>query len=317
MAKDPAFLFYSSDFLTGTMLFSSQEKGQYITLLSVIHQQGRLTKEEIEVVLKESASSRVLSKFKQDDSGLFYNERLETETAKRKKFTESRKNSLSITNGDMVHIYLLFDSETANYKIGSSKYPGIRLTDAQKARPHIVLFWKTEGLVERINEKNLHTHFAAKKVIHDWFSLNQQDIDYIVRTFRTDQKTTHRTEARTENENENRNTNELGKDGGRGEEKPLPEYTTWDQEKQNFFDDGGWQIKFSSHKNISIDDLQCQMREFIVDTELRQDFKVKKELQSHFTNLFNKQKNGRTEQRSGPAGKQGTSEARTGTAGKW
>lgn len=107
------------------------------------------------------------------------------------------------------------------------------------------------------------------------------------------------------------------KEGGTGETKPLPSYGTWAQEKQNFFDDGGWQIKFTSHKGISLDDLQKLMQEFIIDIELKQDFKVKKELQSHFTNLFNKQKNGRTEQRSRPAGKQGTSEARTDTASKW
>ena len=33
MSKDPAFLFYSSDFLTGTLLMSMEQKGKFITLL--------------------------------------------------------------------------------------------------------------------------------------------------------------------------------------------------------------------------------------------------------------------------------------------
>ena len=36
------------------------------------------------------------------------------------------------------------------------------------------------------------------------------------------------------------------------------------------------------------------MEEFIKDTELREDFKTLPELKSHFTNLFNKQKNGKS-----------------------
>jgi len=44
MAKDPAFLFYSSDFLSGTFTLSNEHKGMYITLLCLQHQKGRLKK---------------------------------------------------------------------------------------------------------------------------------------------------------------------------------------------------------------------------------------------------------------------------------
>ena len=39
--KDPAFLFYSSDFLSGTMLMTDEEIGQYIKLLCLQHQKRR------------------------------------------------------------------------------------------------------------------------------------------------------------------------------------------------------------------------------------------------------------------------------------
>ena len=42
MERDPAFLFYSSDFLSGIADLNMEERGQYITLLCVQHQKGRL-----------------------------------------------------------------------------------------------------------------------------------------------------------------------------------------------------------------------------------------------------------------------------------
>jgi len=42
MAKDPAFLFYSKDWLEGTMEMTSEEKGVYIDLLAHQHQKGDL-----------------------------------------------------------------------------------------------------------------------------------------------------------------------------------------------------------------------------------------------------------------------------------
>ena len=50
--KDPAFLFYSSDFLSGTMLMSDEEVGQYIRLLCLQHQKGHL--KEKDMFLRES-----------------------------------------------------------------------------------------------------------------------------------------------------------------------------------------------------------------------------------------------------------------------
>lgn len=88
--KDPAFLFYSNDFLSGTMLMSNEEIGIYIKLLCLQHQQGHLKEEDM---LSIGATKKIFSKFIKDEEGNYYNERLEHEANKRKAYSESRKNN--------------------------------------------------------------------------------------------------------------------------------------------------------------------------------------------------------------------------------
>ena len=52
MAKDPAVLFYTQDFLVGTMTMSYEQKGKYITLLCLQHQKGKLTLKDLQAILK-------------------------------------------------------------------------------------------------------------------------------------------------------------------------------------------------------------------------------------------------------------------------
>lgn len=90
--KDPAFLFYSSDFLSGVADLTMEERGQFITLLCLQHQKGSLSEKTIRLSVG-SCSVDVLKKFLQDEEGNFYNERLNIEAEKRNKFTESRRNN--------------------------------------------------------------------------------------------------------------------------------------------------------------------------------------------------------------------------------
>lgn len=90
--KDPAFLFYSSDFLSGTMLMSDEEIGQYIKLLCLQHQKGHLKEKDMLNICK-TKNEEIFSKFKKDEDGNFYNERLEEEVTRRKKYSESRRNN--------------------------------------------------------------------------------------------------------------------------------------------------------------------------------------------------------------------------------
>ena len=90
----PAVLFYTSDFLTGVSNLTMEERGQYITLLCLQHQTGRLSKKTIDLCV-QNISQDVLKKFEKDSKENYYNKRMEIETKKRESFVESRqKNSL-------------------------------------------------------------------------------------------------------------------------------------------------------------------------------------------------------------------------------
>ena len=88
--KDPAFLFYSSDFLTGTMLMSNEEVGMYIRLLCLQHQKGRLKEKDMLNICRTYVED-IFLKFTKDDEGNFYNERLENEINSRKAYCISRR----------------------------------------------------------------------------------------------------------------------------------------------------------------------------------------------------------------------------------
>ena len=97
MAKDPAFLFYPSDFNDGTQDFTNEEVGAYIRLLLFQFSQGRLTIDRIKRKLNSDFDRLwpiISGKFKIDSDGLYFNERLEAEVTKRKAFSESRRNNI-------------------------------------------------------------------------------------------------------------------------------------------------------------------------------------------------------------------------------
>ena len=88
MGKDPAVLFYTSDFISGTLTMSNEQRGKYIILLCLQHQQGGLSKEDMLNICK-TYDEKVYSKFI-EINGCFYNERMKFEAEKRKKYSESR-----------------------------------------------------------------------------------------------------------------------------------------------------------------------------------------------------------------------------------
>ena len=92
MAKNPAVLFYTSDFLSGTYLLTMEERGQYITLLCLQHQGGHLSKESM-LSICGSTESPVFKKFIEDKNKCFFNKRMDEECKKRNKFCESRSNN--------------------------------------------------------------------------------------------------------------------------------------------------------------------------------------------------------------------------------
>lgn len=119
--KDPAILFYTSDFLTGTMTMTDDQVGKYIRLLCLQHQKGRLTEKDMLFICK-SYDKDIYDKFIINGDGRYYNERMEKEIQRRLKYSESRSSNRKakiINKEDMSDISISYDKhmETENENI--------------------------------------------------------------------------------------------------------------------------------------------------------------------------------------------------------
>ena len=104
MNKDPAFLFYSADFLIGTSFMSDEEKGKYIKALCVLHQNGgRLPKAKLECVVG-TMTEAVLEKFLTDKQGYLFNKKLKDVCDKRASFCESRRQNINKRYNKSTHV---------------------------------------------------------------------------------------------------------------------------------------------------------------------------------------------------------------------
>ncbi len=88
--KDPAVLFYTSDFLSGVSDLTMEERGQYITLLCLQHQKGHLSMKQIKLAVGKPTDD-VLAKFIKDAKGKYYHDRMEEEIIKRQKFHQRQQ----------------------------------------------------------------------------------------------------------------------------------------------------------------------------------------------------------------------------------
>ena len=89
--KDPAFLFYSQDWIVGTIFMTMEEKGVYITLLAHQHQKGYLTNEMIGKITEGIEYPNVMDKFIQGDNGNWINVKLGKEIIRRKQYAERQR----------------------------------------------------------------------------------------------------------------------------------------------------------------------------------------------------------------------------------
>ena len=115
MSKDPAVLFYTSDFLSGTFTMTNEQVGKYIRLLCLQHQKGKLTEKDMLSICK-AYDFEIWDKFKRDGD-LFYNERMFIETERRQKFSESRRNNAKSTKNICKAYAEHMETETENENI--------------------------------------------------------------------------------------------------------------------------------------------------------------------------------------------------------
>lgn len=115
MAKDPAFLFYPGDYVSGTMHLDFECKGAYMDLLMLQFQKGHMSSHMIKQVLGhkyEHIWPLINDKFQEDD-GKFWNERLRVEKEKRAKFCKSRKDNRNKANDMLPHMSSHMENENS------------------------------------------------------------------------------------------------------------------------------------------------------------------------------------------------------------
>lgn len=183
MAKDPATLFYWNDWHTGTMTMTRHQKGCYMDLLAAQFNSGHLSIEQIKIVLGNDFAAwqgSLSKKFATDKDGFFFNERLDVEILKRKKFTTSRRNNLNSKSPTHTGDHMENGNETGNEidngienKGGVGGLPVPTLTDCEAA-------FQMAGSTREEGEKFFH-HYQAQgwkvgngQPITDWASLAQK-----------------------------------------------------------------------------------------------------------------------------------------------
>lgn len=118
MAKDPAILWYWSDWNSGTVTFSRHLKGCYMDLLHAQFNSGHLSLEEIKTVLGSDFGlswPTLQKKFATDPQGFFFNKRLDEEREKRMKFSASRRaNAKAYPKASAKHTHKRMENENRN-----------------------------------------------------------------------------------------------------------------------------------------------------------------------------------------------------------
>lgn len=131
--KDPAILFYTSDFLTGTSFMSNEQSGIYIKLLCLQHQHGgMLDKDFFNNIVGHHNVIR--NKFIECEEG-FYNNRMLNEMVKRQKKSKSlsenalkrwkkHKNKQCKSNANAYNLHMPIENINENENI--NKYKDIK-----------------------------------------------------------------------------------------------------------------------------------------------------------------------------------------------
>ena len=186
--KDPAFLFYTNDFYTGTLFFTDEQLGKYLRLLMAQHQHGHLTEKQMEIICK-SYDFDIFSKFEKDEDGKFFNRRLEAEIFKRNAYVESRGRNKSgkikqLEKNDMEIISKSYENHMVNRnrdineekkgKRGKGKKPILDLIPKSWPTDKFLAAW-SEFAEIRTKKKKPLTENAISRAISGLIELSKSD----------------------------------------------------------------------------------------------------------------------------------------------
>lgn len=171
MAKDPAFLFYYQDFLTGTEFMSLEAVGAYIRALCHQAHKGSLPPQHMKIICnsRDEIMSEVCEKFDTDKGGNFFNKRLREEIEKRKKYSESRrKNRLSgskskkKTKKHMSNTSLSYDKHMENENENENENKDIDKNKGVKSKRFV-----------KPTVQQIHSYMKEKKCLHPLAEANK------------------------------------------------------------------------------------------------------------------------------------------------
>jgi uncharacterized protein YdaU (DUF1376 family) len=175
MAKDPAFLFYTSDFLTGTMFMTNEQVGIYIRLLCSQHQHGGII-DKVSFNSLVGTHEVVRVKFEETESG-FYNIRLMEVMGARnaksnnlslavKKVWEERKNTIPLKS-DAIPMQLHKNSKGKAKKTNAIP---MELVNENEVIDYFILNgYKKEVAIRAFNYYNeANWHDASGKKVLNW-----------------------------------------------------------------------------------------------------------------------------------------------------
>jgi uncharacterized protein YdaU (DUF1376 family) len=175
MAKDPAFLFYTSDFLTGTMFMTNEQVGIYIRLLCSQHQHGGII-DKVSFNSLVGTHEVVRVKFEETESG-FYNIRLMEVMGARnaksnnlslavKKVWEERKNAIPLKS-DAIPLQLHKNSKGKAKK--NDAIPMETVNENEVIDYFILNGYKKEIAIKAFNYYNeANWHDASGKKVLNW-----------------------------------------------------------------------------------------------------------------------------------------------------
>ncbi len=181
MGKDPAVLFYTADFITGTITMTDEQRGKYILLLCLQHQKYYLTKKDMLNICK-TYDKDIWDKFAQDD-GRFYNERMRFEAEKRKNYSLSRSQNRTAKPKEKKKICKTYDKHMENENENINEYINtinnllekkFKLTD--KLRP------KVKNILKEYTLQEIETAVGNAK--QDKFHI-ENDFKYLTAEFFT------------------------------------------------------------------------------------------------------------------------------------
>jgi hypothetical protein len=195
MGKDPAVLFYTSDFLTGTAFFTKAQRGEYITLLCEQHQLWSIPEEHL-IEVCGSLESPVAKKFKKDKDGTWYQNRMREETIRRKKYGQSRRENagvrwnkkgkpLSKKKIDPMHMYKHMDmhmgtetrteTDTITEREVRFKQEVNSFTEYdQKLRDDFIRHWTEKNKSGKKMKFEMNKTFEIKKRLVTWKNNNEK-----------------------------------------------------------------------------------------------------------------------------------------------